>query len=224
MSQSEKAQFYAALKEAGYTFDRHYREYNTEELKRTLLKEVGHLPAPPVKEPKQESRRPEPEATEARYESRLAYQEDGETPLRSDEFGRIWYREEVRKPPTARPRARRKITYIDPGTTQQTVVDGRYIETVEVAGNESRTSEVKITMPSYQVGVYKDPRFPFKVHVYNDTRGFDLLDIQSYYGGADLVPGDIKRVYIENDLCYDIRSTIRSIQNEYRSNQLRGMQ
>ena len=134
----------------------------------------------------------------------------------------MWFREEVRKPATPQPRARRRITYIDTGVKQETIVDGRFIETVEVAGDRRTTEMVKITMPSYQVGVYSDPRFPFKVHTYNNNRGFDLFDVQAFYGGADLVPSDILRVYVGNDLCYDIRSTIRSIQSEYRAQQLRG--
>ena len=158
-----------------------------------------------------------------RYAAERAYQpNEGETPIRTDEAGRVWFREEVRKPATPQPRARRRITYIDTGVKKETVVDGRFIETVEVAGDRRTTEMVKITMPSYQVGVYADPRFPFKVHTYNNNRGFDLFDVQSFYGGADLVPTDILRVYVGNDLCYDIRSTIRSIQAEYRAQQLRG--
>ena len=83
-------------------------------------------------------------------------------------------------------------------------------------------NEVKITLPSYQVGVFLDPRFPFKIHTYNGAQGFDLFDIQKYYGGSDLVPSEIKRVYVSNDLCYDIRTTIRAIQNEAREIQLKG--
>ena len=157
------------------------------------------------------------------YAGQRAYQPDeGETPIRVDDQGRTWFREEVRKPATPQPRARRRITYIDTGVKKETVVDGRFIETVEVAGDRRTTEMVKITMPSYQVGIYLDPRFPFKIHVYNNNRGFDLFDVQKFYGGGDLVPPDILRTYVGNDLCYDIRSTIRSIQAEYRAQQLRG--
>ena len=78
-------------------------------------------------------------------------------------------------------------------------------------------------MPSFQVGVYRDPRFPFKVHTYAGNDGFDLFDVNDFYGGEDLVPSEIKRVYIANDLCYDIRTTIRAIETEYRRNQLQGV-
>ena len=166
---------------------------------------------------------PVQQAPRDQFAAQRAYQpNEGETPIRTDEAGRVWFREEVRKPATPQPRARRRITYIDTGVKKETVIDGRFIETVEVAGDRKTTEMVKITMPSYQVGVYADPRFPFKVHTYNNNRGFDLFDVQSFYGGADLVPTDILRVYVGNDLCYDIRSTIRSIQAEYRAQQLRG--
>lgn len=141
---------------------------------------------------------------------------EGETPIRTDEQGRIWYREEVAKAAFPKPRARRRLTYIDSGVETRQVVNGQFLESFEIAGNEQRTGEVRITLPSFQVGVYKDPKFPFKVHVYNGNRGFDLFDIQKYYGGADLVPSEIKRTYVGNDLCYDVLTTIRTIQTEYR--------
>jgi hypothetical protein len=36
------------------------------------------------------------------------------------------------------------------------------------------------------------------------------------------VPAGVKRVYIENDLCYDIRSVVLAIQTEHRQLQLTG--
>lgn len=170
--------------------------------------------APPV---------PQSDAPVHSYAGENAYSgQDEEAPLRTDAEGRIWYREEVTKPASPKPRARRRLTYVDPGTKTQTVVNGRYVETVEVAGEGSRIGEVRITMPSYQVGVYKDPRFPFKIHVYAGNRGFNLQDVQNFYGGYDLVPPEVKRIYIGNDLCYDMRTTIRAIQAEYRQQQLKG--
>src|SRR5690349_24595823 len=43
MSQSEKAQYYSALKNEGIEFDKHYRDYTTEELKNAY----GHLKGDP---------------------------------------------------------------------------------------------------------------------------------------------------------------------------------
>jgi hypothetical protein len=144
-------------------------------------------------------------------------------PIRTDELGRIWFQEEVRKPAFPKPRGRRVLTYMDTGVEQQTVKTGDYLETFEVAGSRApRATEVKITLPSYQVGIYKDPRFPFRVHTYNDREGFDLFEVQDYYGGAELVPAEIKKVYVENVLCYDIRTTVRAIEAEYRRLQLAG--
>lgn len=223
MGHAEKSALYNELKAAGVNFDRHYREYTTDELQAA----VDRLHTQPGYEPPdQGSTGAAPQSSVPRdtFAAERAYQPDeGEKPIRVDEQGRVWYREEVLKPATPRPRARRKITYIDTGTKTETISNGRYIETVEVAGDQRRTAEVKITMPSYQVGVYKDPRFPFKIHTYNGLRGFDLFDVQKFYGGADLVPTEVLRMYVENDLCYDIRTTIRAIQTEYRQQQLAQM-
>ena len=92
----------------------------------------------------------------------------------------------------------------------------------EALTSPGKPAEVKITLPSYQVGIYKDPRFPFKIHCYNGREGFNLFEVQRYYGGAELVPEECKRVYIENDLCYDVRTVIRAIQSEHRQLQLIG--
>jgi hypothetical protein len=90
-----------------------------------------------------------------------------------------------------------------------------------MAGDEqARTSEVKVTLPSFQVGCYLDRRFPFKIHVYNENRGFDLQDVEKYYGGRELVPQEVLRKYVENVLCYDIPTVIRAIQTEARELQL----
>ena len=225
MSQSEKSELYQELRAADVQFDRHYREYSTEDFRAmvTRLHEQPGYQKSPVSDPPPEPERLIPPIA-ARPEGALpaehAYRQGEDTPLRTDEQGRIWFREEVRKPATPAPRARRVLKYIDPGTTTKTIVNGRYIESFEEAGNQITQGEVRITMPSYQVGVYKDPRFPFKVHVYNDTTGFDLFDVQDFYGGSDLVPTECKRLYIGTDLCYDIRTVIRAIESEYRREQL----
>lgn len=144
-------------------------------------------------------------------------------PIRTDEHGRTWYQEEVMKPATPRPRGRRVLQYTDTGTTtQSTTLDDGTTETFEVAGNQARVAEVKITLPSYQVGIFKDRRFPFKVYTYGGTQGFDFYEVQEFYGGPELVPADIKRMYVANVLCYDIRTTVRSIEAEARQLALQG--
>jgi len=147
-------------------------------------------------------------------------------PIRVDDNGRIWYQEEIRKPGSPAPRARRVLKYVETGTEVKTVqtldeTGKQYIESFEVSGQgPAREQEVKITLPSYQTGIFRDPRFPFKVHVYNEVQGFDLFDVQDYYGGPELVPAEVKRFYVANDLCYDIRTTVRAIESEYRQLQL----
>jgi hypothetical protein len=144
-------------------------------------------------------------------------------PLRTDDEGRVWYQEEVLKPAFAKPRGRRVLDYMDTGVETKTVTNGEFVESFEVAGTtQRRPSQVKITLPSYQVGIYKDRRFPWKVHTYNGNQGFDLFEVQNFYGGAELVPTEIKRIYVENVLCYDIRTTIRAVQTEHRQLQLAG--
>jgi hypothetical protein len=147
---------------------------------------------------------------------------DPDEVIRVDDQGRQWLQEEVLKPAYPKPRGRRVLRYMDSGVQKRSVKDGEYTEEFEVAGDprNARPAEVKITLPSYQVGIYKDPRFPFKVVTYNGNNGFHLGDVQAFYGGAEMVPPEVKRMYVENVLCYDIRSVVRAINAEYRQQQL----
>lgn len=144
--------------------------------------------------------------------------------IRIDEEGRHWLQEEVLKPAFPKPRGRRVLRYQDAGVKKETVKVGEYTETFEVAGDprNATPSEIKITLPSYQVGIYRDKRYPFKVITYNGKSGFDRLEVEEYYGGAELVPPIAKRTYVENVLCYDMRSVIRAINEEFRTLQLSG--
>ncbi len=149
---------------------------------------------------------------------------EAEEILYTDEEGRAWLQKEVLKPAFPKPRGRRVLRYMDPGVKQQTARDGEYTETFEVAGDprNAQPAEIKITLPSYQVGICRDPRYPFKVVTYSGREGFDYQEVEEYYGGAELVPPVCKRVYVENTLCYDMRSVIRAINEEYRALQLSG--
>ena len=144
--------------------------------------------------------------------------------LRVDEQGRAWLQEEVLKPAFPKPRGRRVLRYNDPGVKTQTAKEGEYTETFEVAGDprNATPSEIKITLPSYQVGIYRDRRYPFKVITYNGRSGFDRQEVEKYYGGSEMVPPICKRMYVENVLCYDMRSVIRAINEEYRALRLSG--
>lgn len=143
-----------------------------------------------------------------------------DVPIRVDDAGRLWFQEEIRKSGFAKPRGRRVLKYMDSGVETKTVQNGDYLESFEVGGLREVPSEVKVTMPSYQVGIYKDPNLPFKINVYDSRQGFDLEEVQAYYGGSDLVPEEVKRVYVSNVLCYDIRTVIRAIETEFRRQRL----
>lgn len=143
--------------------------------------------------------------------------------IRVDDQGRRWIQNEIRKPATPQPRGRRVLDYVNTGTETQTITleDGT-VESFEVAGRQNKTSQVKITLPSYQVGIFRDPRFPFKVYTYGGVNGFDLFEVQEFYGGPELVPGTIKRMYVSNVLCYDVRTTVQAIEAEARQLALQG--
>jgi len=141
-----------------------------------------------------------------------------------DDEGRAWLQKEVLKPAFPKPRGRRVLRYNDPGVVVQSRKEGEYTETFEVAGDprNATPSEIKITLPSYQVGIYRSKKFPFKVITYNGRSGFDRQEVEAYYGGAEMVPPVAKRVYVENVLCYDMRSVIRAITEEARALRLAG--
>lgn len=221
---SRKSELYRALKARGWEPDKHYRDYNITELTALLEKAAPPEEPPPAdffgiepEEPKLTPKNPDEMAGEREHTKAP------EDVIRVDEQGRQWLQEEVRKPAFPKPRGRRVLTYMDTGVEKQTTRVGEYIETFEVAGRATpKASEIKITLPSYQVGIYRDPRFPFKVYTYNNREGFDLFEVEDFYGGREMVPAVCKRIYIENVLCYDMRTVVRAIQDEYRHQQLTG--
>ena len=142
----------------------------------------------------------------------------GSQVIKIDPDGTRWFQMEVQKPSYPKPRGRRVLRFTDSGVQKETIKVGEYTETFEIPGDpaNAKINEVKVTLPSYQTGIFLSPNMPFKIHTYRGVRGFDLFDVQNYYGGPDLVPSTIKRCYISNDLCYDIQTTVRAIENEYR--------
>lgn len=144
--------------------------------------------------------------------------------LRVDSRGRVWYQDEVQKPAIPKPRVTRTTQFVDPGVkvVHTNRPDGGLDETFEVAGEESRIMQTKVTLPSWQVGIFIDLRYPFKVHIYNDVEGFDFNDVVTFYGGIELVPSTIKRKYVGNDLCFDMRTTRTTMEQEHRDMQLQG--
>ena len=228
---SQKSELYNQLKNSGKPLSTSYALYTVDQLEAELA--FHGVPQPEVAadrrddtvemEPVQKPSIPVAKADPEELPGQRLNTQDKDEPIRVDEQGRLWYQEEVAKPSYPKPRGRRVLKYIETGVETKSVKNGEYVETFEVAGvGAGRPAEVKITLPSYQVGIYKDPRFPFKIHCYGGREGFDLFEVQKYYGGSELVPEEIKRVYIENDLCYDVRTVIRAIQNEHRQMQLTG--
>lgn len=232
MSQSTRAELYQTLKGAGVGFDKPYNQLKTDELQ-AAYDELVSIPLPKQVSPQAAGPPPaeldtqqhgsmggQPVPRQERKVDEMAGErlntKDEMEPIRTDEAGRIWYQEEVRKPSFAKPRGRRVLKYIDQGVKTETAQNGEFVETFEVAGDRAVASEVKITLPSYQVGIYQDPRFPFKTICYNEKAGFSLFGVQEFYGGEELVPASIKRTYVENMLCYDIPTTIQAIEAEYR--------
>ena len=279
MSQSGKSAYYKALKDQGVEFDRHYRDYTTEELKGAYDKLVAAapddaplpaVPIPPAADvvpPRSDelaelreqigslgqmltqlahivTRGPAVAAVQAAPAAKPQPPQPvkpkgldpldhagvtmnthaADEPVRVDEFGNQWYRNEVNKPGFPKPRGRRVLRAMDSGTVQETIqVAGGYTETFEIPGDplNAKPIEIKVTLPSYQTGIYKAPNMPFKIHTYQGVRGFDWDDINRYYGAADLVPSTIKHCYVSSDLCYDISTTIRAIEDEFRERVLK---
>lgn len=243
----QRAALYNELKAMGYKFEKPYQQYKTAELdaiKVRLFEEAARARTQQAPQTNMaaaadaaEAPRQKPQPQRKGREIPVAHMDPNEMagqrlnsqpedePIRIDPTtGRAWFQEEVRKPATAKPRGRRVLR--QPGSTVKEVTitsgeRGEMTETFEVAGDRTTVdTEIKITLPSYQVGIYKDRRFPFKVICYNNNEGFKREEVERFYGGSALVPKGIKRIYVSNVLCYDIRTTIDAIQAEDRRNQL----
>ena len=223
MAEMTRGELWKALKEAGVQFPKHFREYDRATLQEAydrLHQGQQQFQQPAAPRPQVAPDHPAmniPISSKPAEYAGMVGAADADKPIRIDpETNYIWYRDEVRKPAYPKPRAVRKLKYIDTGTKKVTTQNGEYMESFEVPGDQRRESEARITLPSYQVGLYKDPNFPFKIHVYNDMRGFDYFEVQDFYGGPELVPPSVKTIYVENVLCYDMRSVIRAIETEHR--------
>lgn len=212
MAQAERSRLYHQLKEAGFQPTKHFRHYSLEELehewRRMQTKQA--VPAPQHADPTEQP-------TQRRG------QED--TPIRTDEHGRIWYQEEVRKKTTAAKRAYRVHREI--GSNVKTIKidsgDG-YTETIEVPGDERKPLEVKVGLPTWQHGIYKSPQFPWRIACCRGKQGFVREDIEDFFGGPDVLPESITKVYVGSKICYDIRSVTTAVQREYNMLQRKGAQ
>lgn len=227
MANADRSALYHELKEAGVQFDKHFREYSTAELAEAVeaLRAKQGRPGlddlPPTAKEKTTQNVQVPREQPASPDIPRPFATTEMKPVRYDEAtGRVWYREEVLKPAYPKPRVRRKLTYVDPGVKKQVAAAGQFMESFEVAGDQARTAEIRVTVSSYQVGLCADRRFPFLIHSYNGHEAFDLFEVANFFGGMDLVPETIKTTYVGNDLCYEIQSTIRTIEQLYRDQNL----
>ena len=221
MAELSRSELWNALKEAGVQMDGHYRDYSTEDLRAAYAKLTVEEPAPAAQAPAPQQQVNTPSIPVSRegaeYAGMTSSTHSDEEPIRVDpDTGFIWYRDEIRRPAYPKPRARRVLKYVDSGSRQVTITNGQYQESFEIPGEENRVAEARITLPSYQVGLYKDPRYPFRIHTYGGNSGFDLFEVEKFYGGEELVPASVRRIYVDNVLCYDMRSVIQAIETEYR--------
>ena len=230
MTQQERKALWDELLALGWQPEKHYREHNVEELKSTLMY-YRQTPAPTADRPLDQGildqarfdqlREAEPDTVAGIRRS------DGEEIIRIDPDGKQWIMDEVTKPGYPKPRGRIVRDYVDSGFKTVEIKDGNgsVVERYEMPGEAQTRSQVKITAPSYQVGIYRDPAVLgefFKIHTYNGAQGFDFFDVEKYWGGRRLIPATCKRIYVSTTLCFDIESVIQAINDEYREKVLRG--
>lgn len=217
-----KPELWQQLKDAGITPDLHYRDYTAEKLQSILdlnSEFMSEEKTTTAAEPRPKSGTPMSSTPLSQTAGiHVNTHGDGEIPLREDpETGRVWYREEVRKPSGPQRRTRRVIQFQNASTVmQEHKLGDNTTESFEIPGEFTGTSEARISLPSYQVGLYKDPNDPFRTHIYDERVGFDFHEVNEYYGGAERVPHTIKRIYVSNELCYDVYTVHAAINQEYR--------
>lgn len=206
MAQADRAHLYQTLKSAGYKFEKHYRKYSLEELEQirdTMAADVERRTGIPAK-PQDPRELP----------SQRRGQED--EPIRVDLDGTIWYQEEIIKSSTAKPRGKRVYREIGTRTKEVTIdTEDGFTETFEVAGEEKIPLEITVGIPTWQPGISKPPHSPFKIVTYRDARGYDRIEVERYFGGADVLPENVESIYVGNLICYDIHSVNTAIRREY---------
>jgi hypothetical protein len=213
MAATERSELWQALKEINYPFKKKYAEYTAEELRAihdSLLRQA---------EAKTGVRGSVQDKTELPTQRRA----DELAPIRTDTRGRVWFQEEIQKSSLAKPRGYRIFREIGTGVKDVTIDSGDgYTETIEVADGSRKPLEVRVGIPTWQVGIYKDPQFPFRVVEYRSARGFMRHDVEEFFGGPDVLPEGITAIHVGNLLCYPIREVIVAIQREYNQLQKKG--
>lgn len=213
MASTDRNELWQALKAAGYKFEKKYQEYTGDELKaiyNDLLR-------------KQAARTGVQGSAKDKDELPTQRRADELTPIRTDENGRIWYQEEIQKSTLAKPRGYR--VYREIGTGVKTITidgDDGYTETIEIPDGTRKPLEAKVGIPTWQVGIYKEPQFPFRTIEYRSARGFLRQDVEAYFGGPDVLPEGVETMYVGNLIAYPIREVIVAIQREYNALQKKG--
>lgn len=215
MSTISRSELYRELKDLDYEFEKEFKFYKTAELQEIYDNIAEPAPAPdPILEDTS------PELKKLLSEEAYVVRGRENEVIRVDEQGREWLQEEIVKSSTAKPRGYRVFRETGVGTKQITVDSGDgFTETFEVQSGESRPLEIKVGIPTWQVGIYRDPRLPFKIYTYRMANGYDREEVDAYFGGSDVLPENVVTTYVGNKLCYDIRSVNTAIQREF--NQLR---
>jgi hypothetical protein len=213
MAATDRSELWQALKAINYPFKKKYAEYTAEELREihgSLLRQAAK------KTGVAGGRKDENELPTQRRADELAA-------IRTDERGRVWFQEEIQKSSLAKPRGYRIYREIGTGVKEVTIDSGDgYTETIEVADGSRKPLEVRVGIPTWQVGIYKDPQFPFRVVEYRSARGFMRHDVEEFFGGPDVLPEGITAIHVGNLLCYPIREVIVAIQREYNQLQKKG--
>lgn len=215
MAETNRSALWQALKAVNYPFTKKYQEYTGPEL------EAIHQELLAVQAAKTGV------AGRAKDETELPTQRrsDDMEPIRTDENGRVIFQEEIQKSSLAKPRGYRVFREMGTGVKQITTerdADG-YTETIEVPDGSRKPLEVKVGIPTWQVGIYLDPQFPmFKIVEYRSARGFWRQDVEAFFGGPDVLPEGLETIYVGNLMAYPIRDVVVAINREYNQLQKRG--
>ena len=213
MASTTRSELWQTLKAINYPFTKPYKEYTVDEL------QVIHDGLLAQAEAQTGVVGREKDADELPTQRRS----DELIPIRTDAQGRVWYQEEIQKSSLARPRGYRIFREMGTGVKQVEIEDGDgYTETIEVADGTRKPLEVKVGIPTWQVGIYRDPQFPFRIVEYRSTRGFFRTDVEEFFGGADVMPEGVSTTYVGNLLCYPIREVVVAINREFNMLQKKG--
>lgn len=213
MAATTRSELWQALKAIDYPFDKPYKDYTADELEHIHNEMLSRAAAQTGVAGGMK------DAAELPTQRRS----DDMEPIRTDATGRVWYQEEIQKSTLASPRGYRVFREVGTGVKTQTIdVGDGYTETIEVPDGSRKPLEVKVGIPTWQVGIYRDPQFPFRVVEYRSARGFFRADVEEFFGGPDVLPEGVTPNYVGNLLCYPIREVVVAINREFNQLQKRG--